>query len=494
MIKSTSEIRDRILSTINAGLVNKGILNPNVGSGSDYYIMAQAFAETSYQLQEDVLAQSEAQQTSNLSDTALDDEMSKFGMSRRVASKARGYVQTTVAFNNILIPANSQLTCIENGQIYVTINDTYVASTNLLVEIESKNIGLQSNVDVGKAFKFSNAPAGVATTCISYTAIEGGSEVESDESASNRLAEYKALPPTSGNVGDVIQVVKNAHPLIDSCYVYPCINGPASCHVAITQNHKNMTSKSTVISNYNILNKVQSELQNKLPAYCEYFVTSVVNRNQALSIELITNKLFKDEVPFPTRIANGDDFNALDGCAVLTTNGSVITFQSTINPSNYNNIIKIAYVDSLYQYHETDFSIISSILAGSSPNQYYEVTGFCTKPLNVTTTNYIFPAIQNAQAIIDSIVDYIGTLAPGEKTDSKYLIDRATYQPKTQKNVIDYGLLKYLETNFDEILEANVVNANLPITLPIEPSVWEAPRKFYLTTLAFYSDVSSFSY
>jgi uncharacterized phage protein gp47/JayE len=485
LLSSIDVIRDRILNNISNSLSLIGITNPNLTYGSDYYLIANALANVSYDIQEQTLQQSNELQLDNLSGTDLDEYASIYGIVRGQASQASGFITCDIAFEPILLAKDSQLTSVDNGQVYYVLSDTTLTFSNPIAKIASKEQGDTQNLEADKSLTINAPPTGLKSSCLSITEIEGGTEIESDESLIDRIKSILGASSGGAGLGDIIDICYNSHPSIKGVWVYPSINGPASTHIAIAQLATNTADR--VISDISVLQQCQKDLTQKLPPTVEYYVTPIQYQDLDLSLSVIDNDLFESSNVYPTIVANGADISALQYCEITAYNNITkqISFKSTISPLLITNNIKIGFIDGYnLEYKSTDIQIISSTLTGSSPNQYYLITGTASSNLNFVVGEYIFPAIKQGEDIYNFIKNYIDTLGPAEKTSNEYVLTKSAVYPSN--NSFDYKFLKEVESNFESITDLNVLNQTLPLKPTVQANIWTAPKAFILNKFAMY--------
>lgn len=493
---SVDQIRTRLLSTIQNSLISKGISEPNVGFGSDYYIRAQSMAEQ-IQLSNDLSMQKfNSLQSETATSTDLEYLANSKGLYRKEPAQATGYITVSLSSSSVLIPALTELSSPDNGSVYTVFTDTTVTAANPYVKVVSKNVGSNANIAAGFYLTFSRPPTYIATKALIYTDIAGGSDIESDASLQSRLIQLEQNPPTSGNVGDIIRVAMDSHPLIKDVYVYPCINGPASANVCVMQDYNTLTDKTRDIADVNVLNLVQSNLANTMPPYAEYFVFTAQPDNVDVSVYMsFENNQFVDDLPFPTIFPSVSPYlSELNSSTItaISTDKLQITFSSTRNAFGYRNKINIGYITSTYEYKQVEATLISATFQ-SSPYTAWLITANLSIPMNVEVDQYIFPALKDGQLYVNTMVEYISKLAPGQKTTNVYMT-RAKRQPANIKSTIDNSLGKYFTNAYSNVTDVDIVEPSIPYEAAVDADIYTKPYYIKLAGLSINSHDYDFKY
>lgn len=491
---SINDIRDRMLNTLNYNYAKAGITNANISEGSFEYLLLSSIASEVASIRDAGLSEI----NSVLPDTAqgqkLYDQCNLYNITRIPASYSYGYIIfTTKSTSPVYVREGSELTSPDVGGSYLVETGGYY-SNNDYIKVVSTLSGSSQNISSGKYLKWSTTPAYADSKVLISTTnggIVGGSAAETDDEMQTRLLAHLSNSPTSGNSGDVIDKVRLIHPLIQNIAVYPVINGPGTCHIALTQNANNTDNRTRIISDNTILATVKSTLENALPITCEYVVTSVQEQAYDLFLRLaVVDNSWIDAYPFPT-VGN----HASDG-KVISVSGTAIQFVSSINPLSYSNKISISYLDTTDYTIYTSVATISTSTASGTYNNSFVVDATLSSPLtNIANNDFIFPTIINQDSYLQQILDYENALYPGEKTTQVYRLPRSKRYPYNVTSQIDNKLLKVIDTSNNEILNSNFYNTIpiIPVTLDSE-AVYNAPYILKLDKLGFYPDLSSINY
>lgn len=205
--------------------------NLSVDPGSEIYLRFSAMAgqmAVLYQLMNTLT-------NSKLIDTAtgadLDRVANDFGLQRRGAISASGFVQLAASVSQTLI-AGVTLTGPNALQYQVTTTGIYNPNQN--VPVNSVDTGTAANLAIGNIMSWTSPQPNMKSTCLVSIAITGGANAEDDDTLRSRLYLTLQSPPQMGNNQQVVTLSGSVDSIIQQAYVYANFNGAGTQLVALT--------------------------------------------------------------------------------------------------------------------------------------------------------------------------------------------------------------------------------------------------------------------
>lgn len=205
--------------------------NLSIDPGSEVYLRFSTQAgqiAVLYQLM-NVLTNSKLIDTATGSD--LDRVANDFGLQRRGATSATGFIQLVASVSQVLI-AGKTLTGPNGLQYQVTTTGVYNPNQN--VPVNSVDTGTQANLGIGNILTWTSPQANMQSTCLVSIAITGGADSEDDDTLRSRLYLTLQSPPQMGNDQQVVTVAGSVDSIIQQAFVYSNFNGAGTQLVALT--------------------------------------------------------------------------------------------------------------------------------------------------------------------------------------------------------------------------------------------------------------------
>lgn len=205
--------------------------NLSVDPGSEIYLRFSAMAgqmSVLYQLM-NTLTNSKIVDTATGQD--LDRVANAFGLQRRSATSATGFVGLATSVPQTLI-AGTTLTGPNSLQYQVSTTGVYNNGQN--VPIRSVDTGVQANLAIGNIMTWTSPQPNMQSTCLVSIAITGGANTEDDDTLRSRIYLTLQSPPQMGNDQQVITVAGSVDGIIQQAFVYSNFNGAGTQLVALT--------------------------------------------------------------------------------------------------------------------------------------------------------------------------------------------------------------------------------------------------------------------
>jgi uncharacterized phage protein gp47/JayE len=483
LVKVPNQILDDMIRTIKSGLIDIGIIDPQVDPGSDYYIMAQAVANELAVAEQNVMLQADALMPDTARGSDLDRILSNYGLSRRSASTGVGACQL-VSTASTVVPLNAQLVS-STGLVYqVIIGGTYANLAE--IPIQSVSTGEAVNLAIGEVLNWVSTPAFAQSTSIVTQAVTGAVDAETDDVARQRLLSRMQNPPALGNWQQVADMCESFDPAVQKSFIYPVANGPSTLHVALT-GYATATSKSRALASSKVTS-LTSSIQGQLPEYVDSFVSTVTDVPVDISFKLTlpyplgavnlgTGGGWVDFQPFPAATVAQTYYTAS-----VTNSTSFVMLVPAQNPAPIPGITHISWIDRTNNYTVRTATILTAAYANFFGVKTYIIT-IDTPFVGMVNGDYIFPSCINAQTYVNNILAHFALMGPGEKTDIATLLPRAYRKPRPNlsfPNAVDGSMLRAVIESGTEVLSADYWYSTYGTTAPALPSLIELPPNIYI--------------
>lgn len=464
-VKAPNQIRDDILKSIKAGLISRGIANPNVSPNSDYYRIASALANQISLAQSNTVVKAD----NILPDTATDEDLDKianiFGLTRRAAGPSYGSVILESSADTNVAQGSELIDSIYGGKYTVLTGGLY--SNGDLIKIVSSATGIQANLPRDTVLKFASPPAYAAQDAsLDDDGTIGGVDSEDDETLRARLLERLANPPGSGNASQLAIVCEEASSEVQKAFIYPCANAPGTTHIALLGYQSSNTDHSRDISD-NALNTVTSAIVNFVPEYVDLTVTKCTSAAVNVCFNLTLPESIAasspglgngwiDATPFPAPLSGDKYAYAYDVISAYQ-----FSILSSVEPFIGQTIHYVRVSD-----HKLFTAKIIAVTNAYEDPWDSTITVDSAFPLVEGGDSWVFPGMVNAQTYLDAVLERFAELGPGEKLPASAvgLLPRALRRPlvtKSWNTSLDAKFLKKLEDAGDEVYSATW---NYPIT------------------------------
>ena len=468
-VKSPDVVRDDQLRTIRNGYIQRGVLNPQVGPGSDEYVSATAVANEISVVSANTQIMGDQLMPDSATGTFLDRICKNYGITRRTASGSNGLV-TVVLSANSLVPFGSQLIDSQGLRFQVSIGGTYTNTAPLnQVPLTAIDTGKATNHVAGDVLRWvTGPPYSNNNVTVSVGGLNQGIDGEDDETLRARLLSRLQNPPGAGNWNQVAALAQAASTNVQAAFVYPAANGPATVHVAVVSyatNTQAANAKNRDVDTTTLNSTVIPYVQGNLAEYAESVITTVINQpiDFAISLALPASPLasppgpgggWLDGTPWPTPIGTAPP------AVTAVTSTTVFTVSSNTAPTP--GVSRICFLDP------TTWTLNTAKVLSFTGTGPYAVTVDTPWP-NIAVNNYVMPQALNTQAYISSLLAAFALMGPGEKTASSLTLSRAFRHPVPQL-LWPYQLgptqLRAITLN-----SAEVLNAQYLTTSPITPTV-----------------------
>jgi len=425
-VPDPEEIRDGFLRTIKAGLIQRGVLNPNVSAQSDFYVEATAFSnEASVVHGNTVVKADEIFPDTAPAGDALIRAGARVGVEPRNPAGSFGSVvlnctaSTTIALGQQLIDPS--------GLIYeVTVGGLY--NNGDQVPIQADAAGASTNLPEGTSLRWQTAPPFSASAAlVGLGGLINGTDVENPEAFRARVLSNYQNPPGNGNPQHVINIAEQSSPSVQKAFVYPTIQGPSTDHVAVCA-APTATNPSREISSTLMAGTIVPYIQGALPTRIFTTITTVTDVfvTCAFAVALPSAPTgsppgpgggWLDGTPFP-QINPTAAIYSVPTTAVLASNRFTIA-APVVAPTV--NVSRIAYFSFTQQRLYKATVIAYDTLT-------HEIT-IDTPFVGINAGDLIFPQSANQELYIAAIKAGFELMGPGEKSTNTSVLVRGFRHP-----------------------------------------------------------------
>jgi hypothetical protein len=454
IVKSGTDVRDDILRTIKNGLIEQGVVNPQVSVTSDFGLIASALGNEVAIPGNNTVLLADQSMPDTATGSDLDRILGFYGLTRRAASQSGGLVIANSA-SSAFVPLGSQLTDPSGVKFQVSVGGVY--SNGSFIPVQSVDAGSQTNEDAGVSLTWVSPPAFFSPTVIvsDNTPITGGIDAENDETARSRLLSYLQNPPGGANPSQIIDWAQASDPSVQSAAVCAASRGPGTVDVAVF-GYASSINSSRVIDPVVLKNKIAPYIQGQFPQFADGYVANVQNYGMDVSVGL--------SLPLPTTaVPAGPGGGWLDPAPLQTTTTKLAIrvvdgyALSGMDPTVPQNTATAFWVDfpvaplggvqySISYLSPVTLTTYSAVTSGTYINgpTYSSLSAYttiyyitCNSPFysNSNTNaiiqpgNYIFPTAVNTATYVAAFLNFMQNMGPGERTTVAGLLPRALRQP-----------------------------------------------------------------
>lgn len=435
-----------------------------------------------------------------LPDTAtqehLDRICSVFGLTRSAGSKATGSIVLDCT-GTVSISSGTQLTAATSGRTYQVTSNYASAVDGDLIAVQCTTVGTSGDLPASAVLTWTSPPSGVASTALVDTdGITGGATQDTDSSLRRKLLRLLREPQNGGSWAHVKQWIEDADDNVEAAYVYPAAQGPATVHAAFTVAGSADNGYQRAASSALVAAVVAAVLED-YPEHSELVLTTVAHADLTLCL--------RATLPEPA-IAGG-----VGGGWVDRGSGSGVTrwppVLGTGLPVKITSITSTSQVTvnattapvigaSLDVWDSTEREFVRTRITAYSGSSGAYVLTLDTPLPNVTTNDYVSPAMEYAGEYARILQEQIALYGPGEKTSDATILARAYRHPRSSEESpsgVDTKILASVQTERQEVtgLRFSAINDSASFTLPVEPSVpgtvTSPPNVWRLKRLAIYA-------
>lgn len=437
-VPTPADLLADFLRTIRNGLIARGVVSPNVGTDSDWYVIGSALVG----LISVGLSNAVVKADQQMPDTASGDDLVRiaaiFGLAPRAAVGASGTVNIVAGSVVPIVGAE----CINAaGKRYAVTSRDVGAST---VVVQAMDGGESTNLPAASVLSWANPTAGMLPTAlVGALGLTSGTDAESalaggQSGLGARLFSRLQFPPAGGNWPQVAQWAEEASGSVERAFVYPAINGPATlgaCVVAPCGAYTVGNGWSRRLSDVELLT-VDAAVAAELPEHVNRViktpdVTDHVAADSAIGLTLPEAQSaggagggWTDTTPWPPANASGTHTGRVQVTTATDATHIVVRVEGSERPTN--DLTQIAWWDSanktfvvstVHSYSDASAPLISLTLDPAAPFA------------GIVAGDMICPAAERLDAYGKAFWSSVAALGPGEWTADADVLQRGARKP-----------------------------------------------------------------
>lgn len=492
--KSTATIRDDYLRTIRNGLIRRGIVDPQVGPGSDYYVRATAIANELTPLYVNTQIKADSQMPDTATGDDLVRQMAIVGLAPRGASPSTGSI-TLDASATTTIPAGAQLIDAQSQRFEVLTPGVYDPGDLITIQATADSAGAASNHDAGDTLTWVAAPPYCnAKQIVATGGLDGGADAETEETSRARLLDRLQNPPGSGNWSQVNLEAEKSTPIVQKGFCYPAANGPGTLRAVVT-GYPSKTSRSREVDATVMAGTVVPYLAGAFPEFVELVTTTVTDVEFDVMVALTLPASPKaspsgpgggwiDGTPWP-QILTTTVFPSGNVTAVSPGGGS-FTVNADTPPTA--GVSRICFFDPIVGELKRARIVSFTGSAGAYVVVVDQPFANLAAALALGGTPFVFPDATNMDTYVAAFMAATENMGPGELTSNVSVLSRAYRHPLTTNSwpsSVDSSLLRKVEVSGDEVTDTDYFYRST--TTPAVPgAVTDPPNQLIPRHVGFY--------
>jgi len=462
--KTTEEIRDDCLRVIRNGLIRRGITDPQVGPGSDYYVRATALANELTPL----YVNSQIRADGNMPDTATGDDlirlMATVGLAPRGAVPATGSIVLDASANTA-IPSGAQLIDASSQRFDVLTPGTYAPGDFITIQATTDSAGAATNHAEGDTLTWVAAPPYCnSKQLVAVGGLVGGADAEDEETSRARYIDRLQTPPGSGNWSQVNLEAEKSSPIVQKGFCCPAANGPATLRVVVV-GYASKVSRSREVNSTIMTGTVEPYMAGALPEYVETVTTTVTDVDTDVMIALTLPASPKaspsgpgggwiDGTPWPQMLTT--TVFPSGNVTATTPGGGSFTVNADTPPTA--GVSRICFLDPI------DWTLKrAKVVSYTGVPGAYVVTidtpfSNMADALALGGTPFIFPDATNMSTYVQAFLDATALMGPGEVTSNVSVLSRAYRHPLTSREwpaSMDSQILRKIEVSGEEVTDTD---------------------------------------
>jgi hypothetical protein len=430
--RDKATIRDAFLRVIRNGLIARGVPDPNVTPGSDYYMLGEAIGQ---QL-EVVEANAAIKADEAMPDTAVDDPTTNttaltritgfFKLSKQAAAGSAGPGILRCSASTV-VASGARLLDAAGLRFKVVTGGAFVDGATL--DIQAIDTGTPTNHAEGDVLRWENRPPFCdEKVLVGPGGLVNGHEADDNERLRGRLFVRLQNPPRSGNTQHVIEMAHESSPAVTGAHVYPAIQGAGTVHVAVTAT-PTATSLRRDVDASTMATTVAPYILGKYPSRAYVVATTVANVNADVAYGLSLPEAPTANPPGAGGgWVNGAPWPSVDASTswrvtvTAVTSSTVFTVDAATSPQV--NVSRIAW------WSPTGLQLYTARVIGVSGSTGAYVITIDQPFVGIATGAYIWPECVNASLYVKATLAAFAAMGPGEKTTNASSLQRGFRHPR----------------------------------------------------------------
>lgn len=429
-VRGKTEIQNGFLRTIRMGLIARGVANPNVSPKSDWAVEAEAISEQLIVVEANAVVKANDALEDTSTGVALLRLAALRGVVTRPAAGSRG--PAIMSSSAAATAATGARLLDEAGLRYKVVTGGTFANGETFA-VEAEDTGLETNLEAGAVLRWvASPPYADEKVLVGTGGLRNGAAADDEESIRRRLLPVLRDPPASGNSSHTAIVAENTTSSVQKCFVYPAIQGGATCHAAVVSS-PTATNKSRVVDPAIVSGTVRPAIV-AIIEHTEYTVTSVTDLQADVSVGLSLPDSpaasppgpgggWSQGSPWPSLVATNSATDADWRCAVTAVISSQrFTVDAATAPT--------AGVHEICWLSPTDWKLYTALVTvvhATTPGAV-EVSIDTAFP-NIAIGCWIWPKCEQASDLVATALAHFQLMGPGEKTANTSALTRGSRKP-----------------------------------------------------------------
>lgn len=481
-VKTAEQIRNDILRTYSIGLQRRGVTNPNVAKGTEFYARAEAVSQQLAVCYANLPILADALMPDSAQGSDFQRIAAIYGLALGAAGTSAGSITFSRAPSGSSLVAQGAQLLDDDGQSYqVTVGGSYASGDP--IPIASISTGASTNLVAGTVLRWATPPAfSDSTAAVSNGGLTGGTDAETIEGLRARLLDRLRTPPAAGNAANLIAWAEAASAAVGKGFAFPCPSGPASVQVCVT-GAPSLTNKSRAVDALVMSTVILPALIAQIPEYVQLTLTTPSDVDLDVSIGLAIPAAasaggpgggWLDAAPWPVKASQG----YADVTAVV--NSTQFTINADVAPTA--NVSRICWLSPF------DWTLYAGTVVSFTGSGPYQVT--VDQPfVGIAVGEFISPQAEQSAVYFNTLLDAFAALGPGQITNLAGLLPRALRQPLVSLGVWPSDpiapMLRTVEDAGTEVLDvAYLYRSATSCPLPAAPS--DGPKIFVPRRTSFY--------
>ncbi len=236
MPSSVHDLRARFLRDVRLAAIARGITNPPIHPGTDWYVLGTGLGNIGLIHYYGVRQAEKNMDVLGATGERLDRIREADGLPVAQPSSGAGKVEAGVVAGAITVQNGLQFK-FPNGLLGKAAGQHLGVTNGSLVSVIAIDTGKDTNLAAGGKIEWVSPPLNLeseAEVSVSNP-ITGGLDEETDERKRDRILNKRRHAPAGGNPGDNIAVGLDALATAQYCFVYPAPGGPSSSKLCVVK-------------------------------------------------------------------------------------------------------------------------------------------------------------------------------------------------------------------------------------------------------------------
>lgn len=464
---TAEQIRDAMLADYRLEMLRTTGNDPSVAPGTEIYVWATMFAGQAMLQFSNIELSRDAITPLNATGQDLENWRLALGLPEVKPSPSTGRIVVSIPAGGTGTLPDGQPVQLPNGLRAQVVGSWIGIADGSEVDVETIDTGSATEFPADTPVVLVSPPGAFSTSAkVSRSVpLTGGTDAEDDDRKRARILNALANKPAGGNWAEIREIALDALAIVQDCYVYPALGGPASVKVVPVRDFDVDNGLFTRALDSAALNIVRTALYNHLPDGIEIVVEAaadmpfdacIIATLPASSLAggsgngWVDQPIAPDTLPWPQLV--GGESGVFVTVITNSTQITVSAGTTTAPVDGQTHIMWWSPVDRKFR----QFLVVAH--AGGSTAWQLTVDRPMVNDDGSTIGpglfQFISPAAVNADAYRDSWLDAMRSLGPGENTADSNRLPRALRHPFVSDGspaTTSFQTLKKFQDNHPEI-------------------------------------------